>query len=191
MAGRRPRVQRPNAGEHGEAEEQDWKRPRLQLRRKLKLREMVQIQRTARDIRGDNSKEDERASEERIKRKLHRAVFLVRRSPDRDEKIFRHNHELVENEEQKKIGAEKNAIGTADDQEQPKEELVRPTVDVPRKKNSADCGQACDEHKRETDAVERELEIHPERWNPRNAHDGREPGEIGNWCLAQRDQADC
>ena len=37
VAGRRPGVQRPDAGEHGEPEEQNRERPRLKLRREIEI----------------------------------------------------------------------------------------------------------------------------------------------------------
>ena len=101
------------------------------------MRELLEIERTGRDVGREDADENERAAEEGIERELHRAVFLVRRSPDRDEEIFRDDDELVENEEQKQIGAEKDAVGSGDDEQQPEEELVRPLLDVPGKKHGA------------------------------------------------------
>ena len=45
VTGRRPGVQRPDAGEHGEPEKQNREGPRLQLRRELELRELLQVER--------------------------------------------------------------------------------------------------------------------------------------------------
>ena len=148
VAGGRPGVQRPDAGEHGEPEKQNGKGPGLELRRELKLRELLQIEcagLAGRDVNGDDADEDQRAAEEGIERQLHRAVFLVRGTPDRDEEIFRHDDQLVEDEEQKEIGAEKDAVGSAHDEEEPEEELVRPLLDVPGEKDRADRGQSGDQ----------------------------------------------
>src|SRR5438128_527073 len=72
----------------------------------------------------------------------------------------------------------------------------------PRNKNGTDGGDSCDQNKRETDPVEREMIIHTERRYPRHTHDcvevrkidimlakcrntDREPGDGGD----QRDPA--
>src|SRR6476620_7373523 len=91
---------------------------------------------------GKNANEHESADREGIKRQLHRAVLLVGRSPDRDQKIFWDDDEFVEDEEKKKIGAQKNPVGTGDDEEETEKEYVRPFVDVQRKQDCADRGQA-------------------------------------------------
>ena len=141
VAGRRPGVQWPDAREHGEPEEHHRERPCLKLQREFVLRELVQIERSGGDIGGDDGEEDKRAAQERIERQLHRAVFLVGRSPDRDEEILRHDHQLVEDEEQKQIGAEENAIRPADHEQQPEKELVRPVLDIPGEEHGAYRGQ--------------------------------------------------
>ena len=116
------------------------------------------------------------AAEEGVERQLHRAVFLVGRTPDRDEEIFRDDNELVENEEQEKIGAEKNAVGPADDEEEPEEEFVRPVLDVPGKEDGADGGQAGDQAHRQADAVDREVVFESEPANPGKLDDCFEAG---------------
>ena len=77
MTGWRPGVERPNAGENCEPEKQNWERPGLELRRKMKLRELIEIERTAGDINRDDPKKNERAAKKGIERQFHRAVFLV------------------------------------------------------------------------------------------------------------------
>ena len=131
------------------------------------------------DVNGKDPDENERAAEKGIKRQLHRAVFLVGRSPDRDEEIFRHDHQLVENEEEKEIGAEEDAVGTADDEKQPEEKFVRPLLHVPGKEDRADRGQPGHQGHRETDAVDGEMVIHPKRRHPRHADDRAEMREVG------------
>ena len=64
MTRRCPRMQRPDASEHGEAEKQHGKRPRLQLWRKLKLRELIQIQRSGSHVRDKDPDEYENAAKE-------------------------------------------------------------------------------------------------------------------------------
>src|SRR5947207_2627229 len=109
--------------------------PVLECRRELNLGEPMQVESVgpSRYVDRDDTDQSERPTEEGIKRQLHRAVFLVRRTPDRDEEVFRHNDQLVEDEEEKQVGAEENAVGSAHDQEQPEKELVRPLFDVPGK----------------------------------------------------------
>src|SRR5213595_3501406 len=124
-------MKRPDAGQDGEAEEQNGEDPVLELQRELKLGELLEIEGVGAggDINRDNADQRERAAEERIERQLHRAVFLVRRTPDRDEEILRHNDQLVEDKEEKQIGAQKNAVGTTHNEKEPEEELVRPVLD--------------------------------------------------------------
>ena len=50
---------------------------------------------------------DQRAAKEGIERELHRAVFFVGRSEDRDEKIFRDDDQFVENEEKERSALRK------------------------------------------------------------------------------------
>src|SRR5256885_7961801 len=100
MTSWRPGVQRPDAGENRESKKQDWKRPALQLRRKRKARELIYIKRAAADIDRDDPEKNKRAAKKGIERQFHRAVFLVGRTEDRDQKIFGDDHELVEEEEQ-------------------------------------------------------------------------------------------
>ena len=100
----------------------------------VELRELLEIEGAGGRVNGEDADEDERAAKEGIERQLHRAVFLVGRSPDRDQEIFRHDDQLVENEEKEEIGAEEDAVGTGHDQEQPEEEFVRPGLRPSRKK---------------------------------------------------------
>ena len=81
------------------------------------MRQLLEIEGPGRCVSGKDPDENKRAAEERIKRQLHRAVFLVGRPPDRDEEIFRDDHQLVKNKEEKEISAEEDAVGTGDDQE--------------------------------------------------------------------------
>src|SRR5947199_405552 len=94
-------VQRPDASEHGKSEKQHGKCPRLQMRRELELRQLPQIQRASRYVGYKDPHEHKHAPKKGVQRQLHCAVFLVGRAEDSDEKIFRHDHQLVEHEEQK------------------------------------------------------------------------------------------
>src|SRR5205823_5994931 len=150
-------------GKHGEPEKEDRKRPPLKLDRELELRELLQVERTGGDISGDDGQENKCAAQERIEGQLHGAVFLVGRSPDRDEEIFRHDDKLVEDEKQKQIGAQEHAIRAADHEEQPEKELVRPVIDIPGEKDRAHGGESCDERKSETDTIGSEMVFHSQR----------------------------
>ena len=86
--------------------------------------ELIQVERTGGDIGGDDSDENKRTAEEGVEGQLHRAVFLVGRSPDRDQEVLGHDHQLVKDKEQEQIGAQKNAEGTAYDKQEPEKELV-------------------------------------------------------------------
>src|SRR5205814_404855 len=173
-------MKRPDAGQDGEAEEHEGEDPVLELQRELKLRELLEIEGVGAgcDINCDNADQCERAAEERIERQLHRAVFLVRRTPDRDEEILRDNDELVENEEKKKIGAQEHAVGTADDQKQPEEKLVRPFLDVPRKENRTDRGQTRDQAHRQANTVDGEMIFETETLNPGELNDCFESSKV-------------
>jgi len=106
-------MQRPDTSEHGKAEKQNRKRPRLQLGRELKLREQIQVERSTTDVGGDDPKKNERAAKKRIQRQLHRAIFLVGRAEDRDQEILGDDDQLVEKKEEEEIGAQEYAIGAA------------------------------------------------------------------------------
>src|SRR5205807_6464959 len=152
--------------------------PRLQLGRELKLRELIQVERPAADIGDNNSEKNERSAKKRIERQFHRAVFLVGRTKDRDQEIFWDDDQLVEKEEEEKIGAEEYAIGAADYEQEPKEKLVRAIGDIPGKQNRADRDDSRYQNESQTDAVDREMIIHSQRRNPRDAHDGCEVRKI-------------
>ena len=69
---------------------------------KLKLGEFHEVEsfRPGHHVGRNQPDEHHRAANEGVQREFHRAVFLARRSPDRDEKIFRNNGQFVEHEEQ-------------------------------------------------------------------------------------------
>src|SRR5207247_10725844 len=101
MAGRCPRMERPDSREHAKAEKQYGKRPRLQLRGKLELRQLIQIQRSCSYVPGKDPDEYKHAAKKRVERQLHRPVFLVGGSEDGDKKRLRYDYKLVKREEQK------------------------------------------------------------------------------------------
>src|SRR5438477_1194024 len=113
MTGRCPRMKRPDSGEHAKAEKQYGKRPRLQVRRELELRQLIQIQRSCSYVPGKDPDEYEHAAKKRVERQLHRPVFLVGGSEDGDKKILRYDHQLIEREEQKQIRAQKNSVAAS------------------------------------------------------------------------------
>src|SRR4030095_8948088 len=174
-------MQWPDARKHRETEEQHGKCPRLQARTKVELRQLIQIQRSGGRISNKDSGENEHSTEERVERQIHRAVLLVGRTKDGDKKIFRHNHQFVECEEQKQIGAEKNAVTTSYDQQQPEEKFALTMVDIPRKQHGAYGGDARDKNHREADAINSEMVIHPQQWHPRHTYERCEVSEIRNW----------
>src|SRR5207249_2382671 len=94
-------------------------------------------------------------------------IFLSRRTPDRDEEVFRDNRKFVEDEEQKQIEAEEYAIDPTDEREIKREKLFRALLDVPGKKNSRHSGDAREQHERQTDPIRREMIMNAERRNPR------------------------
>src|SRR4051812_39853178 len=148
-------MERPDTCQDGEPEKQERENPGLELRVEFKLRELLEIERVTSScyVNGDDADEGERSAEERIERQLHRAVFLVGRTPDRDQEIFRDDDQLVEDKEEKEIGAQKPPVETADHEKQPEEELVRPLLDVPGKKDRAHRREAGDEAHGEADPV--------------------------------------
>src|SRR5262249_32024379 len=126
----RPGMEWPDTGENRKSQKQNRESPRLELWTELKLGQLLEIQcgrcvsGPSIDVNGEDPDENECAAEEGVKRQLHRAVLLVGRSPDRDEEIFRDDHQFIENEKKEKIGAEKDAIRTAYDKKEPEEEFV-------------------------------------------------------------------
>ena len=150
----------------------------------MELRELIQVERAGCHVSGKNTDEDERPTEERIKSQLHRAIFLIGRSEDRDEKIFRNDHDLIEDKEQKQIGAQEDAVRTGDNKQQPEEKFVLPMFHIPREKHCAHRDNARDENHCEANAIDREMIIHPERRYPRRTHDRTEMRKIGNRCSA-------
>ena len=107
------------------------------------------------------------AAEERIQGQLHRAVFLVLGSEDGDEEIFRHDHQLVENEKQKQIGAEENAVATAHYQQKPEEEFVLSMFDIPRKQHRAHRRNPSDKNHGKADAIDCQMVVDAQGGNPR------------------------
>src|SRR4030095_4448262 len=121
----------PDADKHSEAEEQHRKGPCLQLGTEVELRQLIQIQGAGCHVGDKDSGENEHSTEERVEGQLHRAVLLVSRSKDRDEKILRHDDEFVEREEQEQIGAEENAVATTYNEQQPEEKFALAMIDIP------------------------------------------------------------
>src|SRR4030095_16630765 len=123
-------MQWPDARKPRQPEEQHGKCPRLQARTKVELRQLIQIQRSGGCVSDKDSGKNEHSTKERVECQFHRAVLLVGRTKDGDEKILRHDHQFVECEEQKQIGAEKNAVTTSYDQQQPEEKFALASVDM-------------------------------------------------------------
>ena len=135
MAGRGPGVQRPQPGQNREAHEHQRKRPALERFRKRKLRQLDQVKRrpARHDISRDQPNEHHPAADKRIKRQLHRAVLLVGRAPDGDEKVFRDDRQLVKQEQKKQIKTEEHAIDSADEGKIEGEKFTGAFLDVPGK----------------------------------------------------------
>jgi len=140
VAGRRPRVKGKHAREHREAKEDEGEHPNLFVAREMGrgLREIAEAEAltAGRGVGPEQTGEDERAARERIEHELHRAVFAVGGAPVRDEEIFRHDRDLIEDEERERIGAEEHAVDAAD-QREVERERIRPRV--PRCSTRTEC----------------------------------------------------
>src|SRR4051812_33724084 len=112
-------MKRPEAGEDCESNKHQRKGPLLETLGERKYRQFGQLKgmRARNDIRRDQADKNHRAANEGINRQLHRAVFLVGRAPDRDEKIFWDDRQFVEYEQQEQIEAEENSVDSADQRE--------------------------------------------------------------------------
>jgi hypothetical protein len=127
------------------------------------LRQFNQIQRAwpvlraRHDPRGDQADEHQMAADERIQRQFHRAVFLARAAPARDEEIFRDDRQFVKHEQQQHIEAQEHAIHAADEREVEGEKFLRALLDVPGKQNARHGRQAGQDHQHQADAVRREI----------------------------------
>ena len=97
----------------------------------MELRQLIQIQGAGCHIDDEDSGENEHSTEERVQCQLHRAVLLVGRSEDGDEKILRHDDQFVEREEQEQIGAKENAVATSHNKKQPEEKFALAMIDIP------------------------------------------------------------
>ena len=140
VAGRRPGVQRPHAGEDREADKYQRKRRHLKVERKWEPGQVAERRAhyAGRDIRRDQPDQHHRAPGEGVEHKLHRSILAPRRSPDCDQKILRDNDNLVEHEEEKQIVAEKYAIHRANQQQEKRKEFLGPVLNVPGEKNAGD-----------------------------------------------------
>src|SRR5213594_1722961 len=113
-------MKRPQPGKNPKADEDEGKSPVLESFRKLKFREFEQVESVRAGlgpcdhIGCDQSDKDHGTSDKRIEHELHRAILPSRRTPDRDQKIFRDDGQLVEHEEQKKIEADKHTVDATD-----------------------------------------------------------------------------
>ena len=173
VSGRRPRVQRPEAGQHGEADEHHGKRPRLEGRRKMRLSrigecEEIERMRSRGGVGGDQREQDERAAGHGIHRQLHRAVFAVCGPPRRDEEVFRDDDDLVEHEEQEEVEALEDPVNTADDDQVKCEERPRTVRDIPRKQHAGHRDDSGEQEQDHADAVCPGRKRNPELRHPRN-----------------------
>src|SRR5439155_17483995 len=131
-----------------------------QLRIEVELRQLIQIQGAGCHVDDEDSGENEHSTEERIECKLHRAVLLVSRTEDGDQKIFRHDDQFVECEEQEQIGAEENAVATTHNKQQPEEKFALAMIDIPGKQRGAYGGDARNKNHRESHAIDSEMVMH-------------------------------
>ena len=99
VAGWRPRVERPHAGENCEADKDQGKSQHLEVKRKGELCQFAERGGfcAGHNIGGDESDEHHRASDEGVERKFHRSILAPRRTPDGDQEILRDNDNFVEN----------------------------------------------------------------------------------------------
>ena len=114
------------------------------------------------DPRGDQTDEHEMAAHERIQRQFHRAIFLARAAPARDEEIFRDDGQLIKHEQQQHVETQEDAIHAADEREIKREEFLGALFDVPREQNTRDGREAGEDDEHQADAVGGEVIIGPE-----------------------------
>ena len=127
-------------------------------------------------VRGDETDQHHRAADERVDRQLHRAVFLARGTPDRDQEIFWDDCQFVKDEEKKNIEAEEHTIDTADQREVEREIFLGTMFDVPRKQHSGYRGDTGEQHKGDADPVHGDKKICAEGWDPSDFADRHNSG---------------
>ena len=149
VAVRRPRVQRPDAGEDPEPDIEGQEHPRLQRRVEL-LRGKVRKENDcdpARDEQRQDADEDEGRPEQQVQRQLHRRVLFranagsterpaedplrphfSRRTPDADEQVHRQHGDLVEQEEDEQVERDEDAVDAGDQDQQQRVELLAPLL---------------------------------------------------------------
>ena len=138
VAGRRPGVKWPQAGENPKANKHQRKRPHLKMDWKWKLSELHQIHRlrSGHHVGRDQSDQHHRAADKRIERELHRGILTTCGAPDRNQKILGDDRDLVEDEQQQQIEAQKYAVHAADQRQIESEKFLGPILDVPGKQNA-------------------------------------------------------
>ena len=104
-------------------------------------------------IRRQQSDQHHRRSHKRIQRQLHRRILAPRRSPDRDQKVLRHNRDLVKHKQQEQIEAQKHAIHAADQRQEECEELVCPHFDIPTEQHARHRRQPRQQHQHPADSI--------------------------------------
>ena len=110
-------------------------------------------------------------ADEGVERQLHGPVLAARGTPDGDEEVFGNDGDFVEDEEQKEIEAEKDAVDAADEREIKREELVGAQLDVPTEENAGDGGEAGEQHEHAADAVGGEQVVNAHRRHPGQVDD--------------------
>ena len=168
VAGGRPGVEGPHAGENPEADEDQRETPHLEADRQARVRKIAERGgvRTRGHISGEQSDEHHGRADEGVERQLHGAVLAARGAPDGDEEILGNDGDFVKDEEQEKVAAQKHAVDAADEREIKSEELIGAQVDVPTKENARDRGDAGEQDQHAADAVSREQEVDAHRRHP-------------------------
>ncbi len=149
----------PQARKNGKTDKNQRKSPHLEVARKRILREIDQAHRlrAGGHERGDHSDKHHGAAGEGVEGELHRAILAPRRSPDGNQKILGDDRDLIEDEQQKEIEAQKNAIHRPDEHQVKLEKLRRAPLDIPGEQNTGDGGDSGQQQKHQADAVDREV----------------------------------
>ncbi len=120
------------------------------------------VERALREAERQNRGEHEARPRQRIEQELHRRVFLAARPPDGDEQEHRHELQLPEQEEQHQIERREHAEDARLEDEQPREVLPGPQVDLPRDEHRQERQQAGEHEHDNADAVDGEQILHVE-----------------------------
>ena len=174
VAGGRPGVEGPQAGEDREADEDQREGQHLEVRREVAVRRGRGATwcGAGDDVGGDEADQHHGAADEGVERELHGAVLATRRAPDGDQEVLGDDDDLVEDEEQEEVEAEEDAVDRADEQQVEGEELFGAVLDVPGEEDAGDGDDPGEQDEGEADAVGGEVVLDAEGRDPGHAGDG-------------------